>query len=95
MEAVSLAFSNRRPHPHHLLTIQAYAKLGQYDAALFTALARSTERHLDRLSAQGLANIVWAYAKAGHLDDKLYVALKTSIQQQLGAFNSQDLANTA
>ena len=78
-----------------MLNIQAYAKLGQYDAALFTALARSTERHLDRLSAQGLANIVWAYAKAGHLEDKMFAALKTSIEQQLGAFNSQDLANTA
>ena len=69
--------------------------MGQYDAALFTALARSTERHLDKLSAQGLANVVWAYAKAGHLEDNMFAALKKSIEQRLEAFNSQDLANTA
>ena len=41
----------------------AFAKLGQYHAELFAALARAAQAHLERFSVQGLANTVWAFAK--------------------------------
>jgi 2-polyprenyl-6-methoxyphenol hydroxylase-like FAD-dependent oxidoreductase len=73
----------------------AFAKAGQTDDALFTALARVAERCLLNFKAQELANTAWAFATAGHSDAQLFSALGRAVEQRLEEFNTQGLANTA
>ena len=49
--------------------------MGQQDEQLFKALARMAEQRLDKLIAQGLANMAWAFATVGQQDAQLFKAL--------------------
>ena len=42
----------------------AFAKVGQSNATVFTALAEETRRRMCEFSAQDLASMAWAFAKA-------------------------------
>ena len=50
-------------------TAWAFAKLGQLDAQLFTALAREAERRVGDFNAQNLANMAWAFATVEQQDE--------------------------
>ena len=56
----------------------AFAKAGQSDAPLFTALARKAEHCADNFNLQELANTAWAFATAGQKDASLFAALATA-----------------
>ena len=53
----------------------AFARLGQLDVQLFTALARRAEHRVGDFIAQDLANTAWAFATGTHKDALLFRAL--------------------
>ena len=71
----------------------AFAKAGQVDAPLFSALARSAEKRVADFGASDLANIAWAFANAGQLDARLFASLAKEAEKVLGEFNDEDLDN--
>ena len=60
-----------------------FATVGQQDAQLFAAVARTAELRLGEFNTQGRANMAWAFATVGHLDVALFTALAKEATQCL------------
>ena len=77
-------------------TAYAFAKIGQFDAALFTAMARAVAgRNLDELDAPQIATVAWAFTTASAVDANLFKILASSAERRVDELGTGDIASIA
>ena len=74
----------------------AYAKLGEWDPALFSAMAWKASQTMHAFTPQSIANFLWAYATLNKAPDSAFLrAAATRAVDQLDQWAPQNLSNAA
>ena len=74
----------------------AYAKIGEWDPALFSAMAWKATQTMHAFTPQSIANFLWAYATLGKAPDAAF--LRAAVAQSvpmLDQWAPQNLSNAA